>query len=1023
MELNIEMFNKLVSLVESAKTNKSYELEARFKSKIINEEQYNKIFQKFIFLKENNGLGFIYDMKNTLDIILEKNTASYNSQNVRISINNIDNIKKYWLDSKLENINTSDIVYIEKEKIDKMDDDNYNIRFSLNNEIAQNNILPKNKDLLASNTYEKVYRLKNRYSIKTDDNLFLIDMTTTKMGTGKTFKESNTLKNIPSYEIEIEYVGKDIDLDNENIAKKILHYCEIILILLHNSNTLLSNKLINSMKKQYNKLVNNKFTDNFIAASPVTIHREHLFKNDEIKNIYGKYAVTLKADGDRNFLFVYKSSDEKDNGKIFIFNNNFNFLYTGYKDEEWVDTLIEGEYIDKDNEKELYAYDILFSKGDDVRKKYLIDYQKDSKSSNTRLDILDKFMKSTTRKLGLHYDQSKCIKIKNKKYLQSVRSDGSDIFQKAKEIWDTRKVASFNVDGIIFVPKYEYYPMKSGTWSSLFKWKPLELNTIDFLIKVMKDNNDKDIKNPYFTIIDRPDGKHETILKQYKSFQLYVTGQKTVYNNQKQSKQNIPVLFNPFDLDEKNSETYNMANLIIDDDEKIYANDPLTGEKIEIYDDIIVEFGYDNTKENGYKWIPYRFRKDKTIKYKNGEPYYGNSDYVARDNFKAINLPITEEMITTGIIPINADKIDANQKPYYERISNNNGKRERFAYQNFHNHYIKYQLLFFASPVHLEEIKYGVKGKLLDLCCGNGKDITKIKRAKYAEIVGIDYDYKNIKEAQEWYKNMVPTPKPKAYYVRGDSGKLIWPVQACGFTDSDKIKIKEYIPSKYLFDTISLQFCFHYFFESEITLRSIIQNMNDNLKIGGFVIGTTFDGERIYNALKSDESVMGKTLSGETIWKIDKKYSSTKMEFTSKKPHFGKKIDVLVKTIGVPHVEYLVNFNYLDKIMEEYGFSKVAVKPFEEYHAELLLGKNMMDLTPKELEKDIDAAKKMSIDEKRFSFFSSGFMYKKVNNSPDSLMKKLVELIEKKEKLQKKDITVYKVDGDTEHMIEIVEEY
>ena len=100
-----------------------------------------------------------------------------------------------------------------------------------------------------------------------------------------------------------------------------------------------------------------------------------------------------------------------------------------------------------------------------------------------------------------------------------------------------------------------------------------------------------------------------------------------------------------------------------------------------------------------------------------------------------------------------------------------------------------------------------------------------------------------------------------------------------------------------------------------------------------------------------------------------------------------------VKTIGVPHIEYLVNFNYLDKIMEEYGFSKVRIKPFEEYHTELLEGKNIMDLTPKELEKDIVAAKKMSVEEKRFSFFSSGFMYKKEHNSADSLMKKLIELI------------------------------
>jgi DNA topoisomerase-2 len=52
--------------------------------------------------------------------------------------------------------------------------------------------------------------------------------------------------------------------------------------------------------------------------------------------------------------------------------------------------------------------------------------------------------------------------------------------------------------------------------------------------------------------------------------------------------------------------------------------------------------------------------------------------------------------------------------------------------------------------------------------------------------------------------------------------------------------------------------------------------------------------------------------------------------------NYGKSIDVFVKTIGVVHEEYLVNFNYLDKIMGEYGFSKVFVKPFEQFYNELL---------------------------------------------------------------------------------------
>lgn len=45
-------------------------------------------------------------------------------------------------------------------------------------------------------------------------------------------------------------------------------------------------------------------------------------------------------------------------------------------------------------------------------------------------------------------------------------------------------------------------------------------------------------------------------------------------------------------------------------------------------------------------------------------------------------------------------------------------------------------------------------------------------------------------------------------------------------------------------------------------------------------------------------------------------------------------------------------------------------------------------------------------------------LFIKRENAPDSLMKKLVELIEKKDKLRTKDISAYKVDTDTEHVIE-----
>ena len=1018
MELNNEIYSKLINLINYSKENKNYEFEARFWNKqkeLINEDNFNKVFQKLIFSKENNGLGYKYEMKNILDVILEKGSINSNFESIRMTLSDVDEIKKYWLTSNIEGLNP---IFIEKERIDKVDDDNYYLRYSLNNELPQNNLLEKNKNLLMTNTYQKVFRYKNRYCIKTNDNLFQIDMSNIKMGLGNSFKDSNTLKEALKYEIEIEFIGKDTQLENDIIIKSLLEHCELILKILQNSEILLSHNLINKIKKNYGELIKTANYDDFIAASPVTIHRDNLLKSSIIKNIQNNYAVTLKADGERNFLIVISSNKEEENGKIFIFDNNFNFIDTGYKNILWTNTLIEGEYIQNNGIRELFMYDILFSKGIDVRKHYFIDYKKEAKNI-TRFELLNQFEKSDS--LKTIFSLEKCIKLKNKKYIQSIRADGTDIFQKAKELWDSRKYNNFNVDGIIFVPKYQYYPLRGGSWEYLFKWKPPQLNTIDFLIRVMKNDNNEELKNPFIEVINRPDGKQETILKQFKTLQLYVTGVKTIFGkNHTSNKKRIPILFNPFNMDNKNSEVYNLAKIILEDDGKMYAFNTITNEKVEIYDNIIVEFSYDNTKEIGFKWIPFKFRKDKTSLYRKGESIFGNSERTANDIFKAIHNPVTEEIITTGNVPISENGITVENKPYYVRELSDNGKRERFPYQNFHNHYIKYQLLYFASPSYINEYTSGFHGKILDLCCGNGVDYAKIKKAKYNEIIGMDYDYNNIKEAQERFKSF-SIPPPRAYYVRGDSGKLIFPVQASGFTEADKIYTKKYIPSKYIFDTLSLQFCFHYFFENEITLRSIIQNINDNLKIGGFVVGTTFDGSKVYELLKDKDFIIGKTFSDETMWKIDKKFSKTKLLFNDKKPNFGKEIDVYIKTIGNVHKEYLVNFDYLDKIMIEYGFSKIFIKPFEDFYNELIEEKNLMNLTNEEMKINIESVNKMSEEEKKFSFLSSAFMYKKEKNSSDSLLKKLVELMEKKDKvIMKKGVT--KVSEDLEHIIENIKE-
>ena len=995
MELSKKSYANIQNFINKSNTDKNLEFELRFIKQNINQKLFENIFNKLTFSKLNNGLGFKYEMKKHLDVFLKNE----NNKRSRMTLLNENSIKKYWLGMEPED---KDILLIEKEKIETFDDEDYNFRLSLSKELDKSNFLEKNKLLLKSNNSNKFYRLKNRYSIKSPDNLFLFDLSIVKQGYGLNLKTSKTLESASSYEIEIEYNNENNMKEDNDTIKKFVKYLYYLLSIINNSNILIKKNIKDEVINNYKKLVDVGKNDNqFIAAKPRTLHKFNLVKGDE-KNLYNRYAVTLKADGVNYFMFVNKD------GKIYYFNNNYEIEDSGYESKEYVNTLVEGEMIEFNGTKKFFGYDMLFYQGNDVRRKLLISLRKKNESYDEkldgRLDKLNKFFNSSSLKLRKDFDKKDIIQFEKKPYEFSLRNDGSDIFDKVKKIWSNRTYNQFHVDGLIFVPIYEHYPLQGRTWESLFKWKPPELNTIDFLVKFVRDENDNIVNSPYIESVKRMDNKVERQLKLYRTLELYVGGVKYDFNkkNKKMGRNLYPVLFNPLKSENIEINNHNSAKIFIDSEQKIFATDPVTGNVEEIFDDTIIECSYNSESISGFNWIPIRNRIDKTTQYKNGENQFGNNERVANDIFYSIKNPVTEEIIMSGEVDITDNNYISSTKSYFSDLDSNNMRKKRYPYQNFHRLYIKTQLLHFTSYNYLMSYSSGMHGKILDGCCGKGVDITLIKNAGYAEVVGIEVDQSSVEYAISYYKSKVSRPKPKTYYVRGDLSKLIFPNQSCGFTESDKIYTKKFIPNKYYFNTMTLNFCIHYFFKDEISFRTIIQNVNDALQIDGYLIGTCFDGERIYNQLKNKSEISGKTFEGDVMWRIEKKY---KGKLTATEKSLGKQIDVYVQTIGNVHEEYLVNFNFFEKIMNDYGFEKILIKPFEDFYNEVMNGENKMNLEQNELEKIKKFAESMSEEEKRFSFLSSAFIFKKVEHSSDTLYKKLIDLIEKKSKIKNTDIS------------------
>ena len=120
-----------------------------------------------------------------------------------------------------------------------------------------------------------------------------------------------------------------------------------------------------------------------------------------------------------------------------------------------------------------------------------------------------------------------------------------------------------------------------------------------------------------------------------------------------------------------------------------------------------------------------------------------------------------------------------------------------------------------------EVVPSGGGGKLLDLACGKAGDLSKWANAKYSEVVSIDIDKNCLDYAMQYYKSYNNINKPEVVFIWGDTSKLIFPRYVSALNSENRIKMKDNIPSKYMFDVVSCQFCIHYYFESEIKFRTL----------------------------------------------------------------------------------------------------------------------------------------------------------------------------------------------------------
>jgi hypothetical protein len=1025
--------------------SKIHELEVRFGTargmRPITRIDYENVIKR---LRSQNFI--ISDNQHMLRIMSEftdPKTGHTKMSNIRAEITGLGEISNYCRTNDIKRSDGTIVArfiqktpYSDNKSIVNFEDFNFRVALNVEKDFTRSSLV---KSIVSSwKDTKKIFRYISRYSLTNQELGVQVDVSIVKESVreGKylkkayTFEESGLMTTPDKYEIEIEamnkFVGPGTKYNTAELFGEALRYSiKLVLSGIQKTNYPISITEQNTVLKHYMMLLwGDEYTEgkrvtskNFVGPSSYTLQIQNISAiddNSNIPNIRTDYTVTDKADGERKLLYINNA------GKIYLIDTNMNVQFTGSKtsNTKLFNTLLDGEHILHDKKKQfinLYAaFDVYYINNKEVRHLGFV-ARDDENKNNFRLPLLLNIIKDM-KVQGITRSVSP-IRIENKTFYNS--SDKQTIFQACKYILNKVEngLFEYETDGLIFTPSRmgvggdkigtTTRPIKT-TWIHSFKWKPPEFNTIDFLITTKKGTDGRDMLGNIFQ--GGIDTSSASQFSQYKTVILrvgfderthgYINPCKNIIDDDVPDGTNVddeegykPVQFFPTNPSDDKAGICNILLVDGKNGDKVM----MTTEHDIIEDNMIVEFKYDDTKSEQWRWVPLRVRYDKTAEFRSGGRNYGNAYHVANSNWHSIHNPVTVDMITTGAgIPEDLGDDDV----YYNRVS---GATMTRALRDFHNLYVKKKLIMSVS-------KRG--DTLIDLAVGKAGDFPKWINAKLKFVFGIDISRDNIENRLDGacarflnYKKKY-NRIPDALFVVGNSslnvrngdalitekGKQI--TNAVFGTGSKDVSTlgkgvyKQYAIAENGFDICSIQFALHYMFENKKTLHNFLRNVSETTKVGGYFIGTSYDGRDMFNLLsrvKQNENIQINE-KGSKIWEVTKRYDND--EFPDNVNSVGYAIDVFQESINKTFREYLVNYEYLTNLLENYGFVLITKEESRELGLPSPNGsfRDLFRMMEKECDtrrkqcNDYGIALEMSSEEKKISYLNKYFVYKKTHN-------------------------------------------
>lgn len=904
MQIDTDTMNRLVEMVRTRK--ESDEVEAIFTGTVTS-DRFDTLLQYY------RGRGKDVQEEDTLDVQVQLDGKTYR---VTATGNDVDLLTQVVAKkAELKPQQAERMLCIVKTLGEALSVQEYDMKITKKHELRVSKAVSNHVFNHVSNN-ARTMRAKRRISSFSEDKICRVDLTYVnhvQIGSPAEIR----------YEVEVEIV--DRTPAPKTCILSLFKTFSVLLKLISNTNYVLGNSVKRAVLAGYHKLVSRDIPSavssnlpvKFLGPKPVTLELQHLVKaTPGADSVVENYTVTDKADGERALLYV----DE--GGSAFLIDDRLNVRNTGLKFAKG-DTLLDCEVCQylRNSTKLIAIFDAYFHEGRDLRGKPL--FSLDSRESRISVATLAVVDVAKTR------PDDPDVKVK------TFRMINNDLFNQVKAMVRKNEAGEipYETDGMIFTPAS--YPVgaadetgpvvfQGGRWDKVFKWKPPEFNSIDFLVKF------EDVKNSI--VVDGDD--------MYRAANLYVGSKAS--ENPISLLTYVAQMYRPREDKKENGENYvkrlfeaGNTNTLHTALFKISEGGVCrcaSGEVIN--DNTIVEMTYqcpkerernspseslsENSRHSPSCWRPLRIRHDKTERYQMTKAIGSTANDIntALSIWRSICFPIGIDMLT-GVKEIESGEVKAAQAAssgymYYIR----NRPREQMASLPmlvFHNQFVKKTSLIMKFKGHALS--------LFDMGCGRGGDINRWIDAQFTRVVGIDPVNDNLTNpgpvnegacsralsAMKKVQSQGSTRVPKIVFLRMDASRIIDSQYIASLREDDPethaiasslwaIEDAKEMPPELKaihgfatqgFDVVSCMFAVHYFFDTLERLDAFATNVANQLRTGGHFFGACLDGERVAAKLSQDRgqdhgqgqdqernSIEGRSADGRLLWSINKLYDS-----------------------------------------------------------------------------------------------------------------------------------------------------